>query len=144
VAAWLLRRLSFADAEDVLQDILLKAWRAAATYQGGNYRAWLFQIARTSLADWTRRKRPPMADLKDGPDPIDSDGFGMSDRAVDLEQCLTQLDERERDLLRARFGGVEDLPAACIRFGITKKTAQNLISLALGKLRECIDRRSQA
>src|SRR5215216_2942974 len=51
LAAWLLRRLPRADAEDVLLDALSRAWRSAGTYKGGNYRAWLFQIARASLAD---------------------------------------------------------------------------------------------
>src|SRR2546421_12710175 len=68
LAAWLLRRLSRDDAEDVLQDVLFKAWRAAATYKGGNYRAWLFQIARSGLADWVRRHGRRTADLDDAPE----------------------------------------------------------------------------
>jgi DNA-directed RNA polymerase specialized sigma24 family protein len=122
LAAWLLRRLPPAEAADVLQDTLLKAWRASSTYRGGNYRTWLFQIARSCMPD----------------------GQLISDHAAAVERCLSRLDDRERDLLRARFGGREDLSAACARLGMDKKTAQNLISLALAKLRECLERWSQA
>jgi RNA polymerase sigma-70 factor, ECF subfamily len=145
LAAWLLRRLSRDDAEDVLQDVLFKAWRAAGTYKGGNYRAWLFQIARSCLADWARRHARRAADLKDAPEPTDpraGDG-PVSDHAVAVEHCLGTLDDRERELIRARFGGAEDLPAACARLGIEKKTGQNLVSLALARLRECVETRSR-
>jgi RNA polymerase sigma factor (sigma-70 family) len=147
LAAWLLRRLPQYDAEDVLQEILFKSWRAAGTYKGGNYRAWLFQVARSCLTDWVRRHQRPLADWEDGPEPNDPrsvHGRADSDYTVSLERCIGLLESRERELLRARFGGEENLPAACTRFGIEKKTAQNLMSLALAKLRKCIESRSQA
>jgi len=146
LAAWLLRRLSREDAEDVLQDVLFKAWRAAGTYKGGNYRAWLFQIARSGLADWVRRHTRRTADLDDAPEPADprAGDRPVSDHAVAVEHCLGTLDARDRELIRARFGGVEDLPAACARMGIETKTGQNLVSLALARLRECVETWSRA
>jgi RNA polymerase sigma-70 factor (ECF subfamily) len=137
LTACLLRRLGRPDAEEVLQDVLLRAWRAAGSYKGGNYRAWLFQIARTGMTDWVRRHVGSTAD------PRETDG-PAADHAAAVEHCLGTLDDRERELLRARFGGAEDLPAACARLGIETKTGQNLVSPALARLRECVETRSRA
>ena len=46
-----------ADAEDVLQDTFLAAWRGAATYRGdGSARAWLFSVARNAVRHSVRRR----------------------------------------------------------------------------------------
>jgi len=46
-----------ADAEDVLQDTFLAAWRGAATYRGdGTARAWLFSVARNAVRHSVRRR----------------------------------------------------------------------------------------
>lgn len=46
-----------ADAEDVLQDAFLAAWRGAGTYRGdGSARAWLFTIARNAVRHSVRRR----------------------------------------------------------------------------------------
>ena len=36
---------SVQDAEDVLQEVLLSAWRALGQFDGGSFRAWLYRIA---------------------------------------------------------------------------------------------------
>jgi RNA polymerase sigma-70 factor (ECF subfamily) len=143
LAAWLMRQVEqSADAEDVLQEVLLKAWKSASTFQGGSYRAWIFRVARSCLADWARRNRRNSASgLADAPEPVDPSARSALDQTAAVERCLGRLDERSRLLIRARFGGDEDLPAVCSRLGVEKKTAQNLLSMALNRLRECVERR---
>jgi RNA polymerase sigma-70 factor (ECF subfamily) len=57
LARWLTR--SDADADDVVQDAMLRAWRAFDQFRGGDIRPWLLAIVRncwrTSLADSKRR-----------------------------------------------------------------------------------------
>lgn len=55
LARWLLR--SRADAEDVTQDALLRAFRAFGSYRSGNARAWLLQIVRNTCFTWLRQNR---------------------------------------------------------------------------------------
>jgi|SRR5262245_1035443 len=47
-----------ADAEDVVQDACLRAFRAIGNFAGGNARAWLLAIVRHSAYAWLRKNRP--------------------------------------------------------------------------------------
>jgi RNA polymerase sigma factor (sigma-70 family) len=46
-----------ADAEDVVQEACLRAYRAIATFAGGNARAWVLTIVRHTAYTWLRRNR---------------------------------------------------------------------------------------
>jgi len=46
------------DAEDVVQDASLRAFRAIRDYAGGNPRAWLLSIVRNTAYSWMRKNRP--------------------------------------------------------------------------------------
>lgn len=55
LARWLLRNRT--DAEDVTQDVMLRAFRAFGAYRAGNARAWLLQIVRNTCFTWLRQNR---------------------------------------------------------------------------------------
>jgi RNA polymerase sigma-70 factor (ECF subfamily) len=46
-----------ADAEDILQDASLRAYRAINTYSGGNARAWLLAIVRNTAYTWLAQNK---------------------------------------------------------------------------------------
>lgn len=46
------------DAEDVVQDASLRAFRAIRSCAGGNPRAWLLSIVRNTAYSWLRKNRP--------------------------------------------------------------------------------------
>jgi RNA polymerase sigma-70 factor (ECF subfamily) len=56
LARWLLRNR--ADAEDVAQEALLRAYRFFDQFRGGDARAWLLQIVRNSCYTWLEKNRP--------------------------------------------------------------------------------------
>jgi RNA polymerase sigma factor (sigma-70 family) len=56
------------DAEDVVQDASLRAFRAIHKFAGGNARAWMLCIVRNTACSWLRKNRPtavvPVEDLE--------------------------------------------------------------------------------
>ena len=56
LARWMLR--SRADAEDVAQEALLRAYRFFGGFHGGDARAWLLQIVRNTCYTWLQKNRP--------------------------------------------------------------------------------------
>jgi RNA polymerase sigma-70 factor (ECF subfamily) len=46
------------DAEDVVQDASLRAFRAIRGFAGGSARAWLLSIVRNTAYSWLRKNRP--------------------------------------------------------------------------------------
>ncbi len=62
--AWSLTR-SDADAQDLVQDTLLRAYRAIERFDGRHPRAWLLTIMRNANINRVRKKKP---DLLDDPD----------------------------------------------------------------------------
>ena len=46
------------DAEDVVQDASLRAFRAIRDFAGGSARAWLLSIVRNTAYSWLRKNRP--------------------------------------------------------------------------------------
>lgn len=57
LARWLTR--SDHDAEDVVQEACLRAYRLFAGFRGADGRAWLLGIVRNTCYTWLARNRPP-------------------------------------------------------------------------------------
>src|SRR5580658_9657194 len=76
LARWLTGNV--ADAEDVVQDAFLRAFRAIGNLSDGNARAWVLTIVRHAAYQWLRKNRPAalafVEDLEsityDGPDQL--------------------------------------------------------------------------
>jgi len=56
LARWLVRREQ--DAEDVVQEAYLRAYRFFSGFHGGDARAWLLQIVRNTSYTWLQQNRP--------------------------------------------------------------------------------------
>ena len=54
-----------ADAEDLVQDTLLRAYRAIDRFDGRHPRAWLLTIMRNAHVNRSRRRRPDLLDDQD-------------------------------------------------------------------------------
>src|ERR1700723_591191 len=57
LARWLLR--GGADAEDVTQEAMLRAYRFFGGFHDGDVRAWLLQIVRNTCFSWMEKNRRP-------------------------------------------------------------------------------------
>lgn len=98
--------LDDAEAEDLLQDLYERAWRARDKVLGSEYpRAYLCRMARNLAIDrWRQRGRHGDSGAADGADPtIDLDkGVDMSDMASITRQLIAGLPERQRVAMHMR------------------------------------------
>jgi RNA polymerase sigma-70 factor (ECF subfamily) len=96
------------DAEDVVQEASLRAFRFIDSFRGGNARAWLLAIVRNTYYTWLEQNRASMANVELDEDTvaaIDSDSAFLQD-GVDrvLQQQDTQrLVNRALDQLPPEF-----------------------------------------
>ena len=101
---------SSADAEDLVQDTLLRAYRAVDRFDGAHPRAWLLTILRHTSANLHRRRRPDLVEHWDAlPDPRPAFGANRPQAAddllvsgvleADLEAVVHALDPRFRAVL---------------------------------------------
>ncbi len=74
-----------ADAEDLVQDTLLRAYRAVERFDGRYPRAWLLTIMRNAQINRVRRKRP---ELMHDPDETMA---RMADESADAADAETQI-----------------------------------------------------
>jgi RNA polymerase sigma-70 factor (ECF subfamily) len=95
-----LQRLCGRDAEDVLQETLVKVWRLRASFDAGrNGEAWLLQAAFRTFCDHRarlRREAPAGADAALLPAPSAACALELRD---EVRRCLAELPEVERALL---------------------------------------------
>ncbi len=86
-----------ADANDLVQEVLLRVRKGLASYQPGSFEGWLWRITRNAFLDDVRkRKRRPTAPL---PDEIDRWDLATADPA-DVEYARISLgDDIQKALL---------------------------------------------
>lgn len=106
LARWLLRNR--ADAEDVVQEAVLRAYRFFDRFRGGDARAWLLQIVRNSCYSWLEKNRPAELmtefdeDLHQRPAPNPETLAARSDERQRLMLALESLPARAREVLVLR------------------------------------------
>jgi len=69
LARWLTRNEH--DAEDLVQEAFLRAFRSFEGYRGGDPRAWLLRIVRNSCYTWLQQRRGGSADATAAADPTE-------------------------------------------------------------------------
>jgi len=95
------------DAEDAVQEALLRAWRALHQYEGrGSRRSWLYRIATNAAVDQIRGRREPATEsaVPDPAQPVDQ--FERRESMDRLVSAARRLPSREREVfvLRAVIG----------------------------------------
>ena len=104
-ARWLL--CSRADAEDVAQEAMVRAWRFFGGFHGGDARAWLLQIVRNTSYTWLEKNRAVdvTTEFDENVHAGRSLGVSGANELATPEAAAMAADERER-LTRA----LESLP----------------------------------
>ena len=85
LARWLMRNEH--DAEDVVQEASLRAFRYFRTFTGGNGRAWFLRIVRNTCSGWRGHRFDALTD------PFDEEQHRSARPASDPETLLLQTDD---------------------------------------------------
>src|SRR5688572_25742098 len=129
-------------AEEVVQDVFARAWRAAADYDSkrASVRTWLYTIARNRIVDARRRAavRPGLAPEPESAGAIDQE----LEQAVlrwQVAAALARLSPEHREVIRlAHYGGLS-LREISEKKGIPLGTVKSRTSYALRTLRLILD-----
>lgn len=125
-----------ADAEDVLQEVFIKALRREAFFSTVEQpRAWLFEIARNTLIDATRARRDfdPLPD--DLPAPAGEELATVDRLSQCLPRVLSELCEEDRQAIT--LCDIEGLSQQALadRLGLSLSGAKSRVQRARAKLR---------
>ena len=144
LAKWLLRNEQ--DAQDVVQEAFLRAFKSFGGFHGSNGRAWLLTIVRNT--SYTLLKKNRVADLTT---PFDEEIHASGDESVSAATILERSEDTElirdaMDELRAEFREIltlrhqEDLSYKEIAdiAQIAPGTVMSRLARARAKLKECL------
>jgi len=126
------RRLAGDQAEDVLQDALLRALRAYPRLRHAEHlRAWLYRVTTTAAIDAHRARRREV--------PVDEVPAVVTEDTYDegaFETLISPLPDGARAALRLRFVDDLDYEGIAGRLGISTVAARQRVSTAVRTLRE--------
>lgn len=126
-------------AEEAVQDVFLKAWRAAASFDVERpFSPWLYEIARRSAADIARRerRRPATAPLPPAVPDEEKVTLGDAWEAWEVRCALRDLPAEERELVcLVHYLGLSQ-PQIAERLGIPLGTVKSRVHRAHRRLAE--------
>jgi len=144
LARWLTR--NDADAEDVVQEAYLRAFRFFGGFHGEDGRAWLLEIVRNTSYTWMQRNRSPELNmpLDDQPREVEGDDLNPEELllqkadAQTLRQAVEELPLEFREVLVLReldemsykqIAAVADLPLGTVmsRLARARKRLQHIL-----------------
>jgi len=131
------------DAEDLVQDTLIRAYNAIDRFDGSHTRAWLFTIMRNAQMNQNRRQRPELLDDPSSTDAISSGGASSPEKLVEerlfidaVETALGKLPERMVQVIELiDFDGLT-YPEAAKALGIPVGTVMSRLHRARRKIRD--------
>jgi RNA polymerase sigma-70 factor (ECF subfamily) len=138
------------DAEEVLLDVYMKAWKYAPGYSPdrGSVQTWLVTMARNTAIDRIRQKRAQPKTLsfepEDTPEPASGDASpeeqtAMRQRRRKVQALLNDLPAEQRQaLVMAYFGGLSHAELAA-RLGQPLGTVKSRIRMGLLRLRSLLE-----
>jgi RNA polymerase sigma factor (sigma-70 family) len=131
------------DLDDTLQEVWVRVHNGLkARPFSGHFSGWLFQIARNVLCDRARKPASPdglpAEELNAN---VETPESILTRREIhdQLARCLERLDDRERQIVRARSAG-EGYEDVCVSLNIEINTAYKIFHKAKAQLAECMKR----
>jgi RNA polymerase sigma-70 factor (ECF subfamily) len=138
LAKWLTRNDH--DAEDVLQEASLRAFRYFRTFAGGNGRAWFLTIIRNTCRDWRVRNSGAPTD------PFDEEQHSSPGAAADPEALALRVDDVtliERAMRQVPGRGRELLVLREVK-GLSYRELADVMNMPMGTVMSGLSRAREA
>ncbi len=123
-----------AEAEDVVQEAMLRLWKTAPDWRQGEAKVttWLYQVVANLCTDRLRKRRPNDA-LDAVPEPADDSesveaGLQNRSRAVALKSALAELPERQRTAVTLRHLEEYSNPQIADIMGVGVEAVESLVA----------------
>jgi RNA polymerase sigma factor (sigma-70 family) len=128
-------------AEDLTQATFEHALRAWSRFDArkGSHRTWLLAIARNLLIDDRRRDHSSGLEIDEGMLPAVTGPEARPMASHEIAAALSQLGDRDREVIALRFGGDLTGPEIAALLGLTLANVQQILSRSLRKLRAILD-----
>ena len=132
-----------ADAEDLVQEAFIRAWRSAPRWQAGRaaFSTWLYRVVVNLAIDHKRRPRHDPLDQVEEPSdeaPAADDVIATRQRAAALAAANSALPDRQRQAIALCYGAGLSNKAASDVIGVSVKALESLLIRAKRSLREAL------
>jgi RNA polymerase sigma-70 factor, ECF subfamily len=134
LARWLVRGN---DAEDVAQEACLRAFRYFGTFRGGNPRAWLLRIVRTTAFSWLHRHRAQQLATEFNEEIHGEESDALDPEALLLQRADSQWVEQAMRDLPVRLREVLMLREL---EGLSYKEIANVVGVPIGTVMSTLSR----
>lgn len=137
------------EAEDLTQDVFVKAFSRLDQFvdKGYNFSAWLYQIARTTVLDWYKKKKMVIVDE---PEEV----FGKlesphgnplvlalnKEKKVEVEKALVKLSHTDREVLVLHYMNGLSHTEIAAALGLNEEAVRQRKSRGLKSLRKLLGR----
>lgn len=133
-------------AEDVVQETLLRAWRHPEALAGRPVRPWLFTVARNLVVDAhrARRARPQETDMDEQAMTAGTDDIDRALESWTVAEALAQLSPGHRAVLVETYYRGRSVAEAAEVLGIPPGTVKSRTYYALRALKLALEERGLA
>jgi RNA polymerase sigma-70 factor (ECF subfamily) len=144
LARWMLRNDQ--DAQDVVQEASLRAYRFFEGYRGGDAKAWLLAIVRNTSLSWRRRSQRDKSNVLFDESTHDAkieapnaeDRMLDGDRMVALRNCIEALPADQREVLILREFEEMSYKQIAETTSLPVGTVMSRLARARQRLDECV------
>ena len=148
LARWLVRNPQ--DAQDVVQESFLRAFRFFPNYSGGDPKAWLLAIVRNTCFTWSRSANRHASEPFDegshrssNPAPTAEDRLAAADETAALRDCIDLLPPEFREVIVMRELEEMSYRQIAEAASVPEGTVMSRLSRARKRLEDCVKRKRQ-
>ena len=137
---------NFNDAEDIYQETISMIWDKFATFEKGtDFVAWAVTIAKFKVLEFRAKQKKSKIQFTDKIyEKLESAALSQKSAAQDrldvLKRCIRKLSEKEKDLLKMRYGLDLSFQKMSLRIGKTSPAIHRAIAIIHSKLALCVRR----